>query len=374
MSDSILAFTFSSGEYHRRRASALALARDAGAGAVLAFGENRSGIAVTYLTGWPVTRSASYRLTESDSTLWVGFHNHVPQARRVAVDADVRDIDDSLPARLLDGGGPVATLGPVPAAVRAHAHAAGIDLVAIDAAHARLRMVKSAEERQALRLGARASDAGARALIEACRPGATDWDLLAAARDAYTRLGARDHICYLSVTDMASPDRDVPGQSPEGRVLGAGSAVTFELSASVAPEYPGQILRTVTIGEPTGQYRELHDVAERARAAVRARIRPGVPAQELVDASALVEVAGFRTTDDLFHGLGMGYLEPIGTTSSRIPAHRPDCLLEEGMSIVVQPNVTSADHAAGVQTGEMVLVSDDGFEDIHALPEGLVTA
>jgi len=373
MSDDALSFSFSIGEYRRRREATLALAHDAGAGVVLAFGENRSGIAVTYLTGWPVTRAASYRLTDAESTLSVQFHNHVPQARRVAVDADVRDVDDRLPEHLLAGGGTVATLGPVPADVRARADADGVDLVPLDAAHARLRMIKSEEEQQALRMGARASDAGARALIDACRPGATDWELLAAARDAYTRIGARDHICYLSVTDMAASDRDVPGQAPEGRTLKTGSVVLFELSASIAPEYPGQVLRTVTVGEPTGQYRDLHEVAARARAAVRERIRPGVAAQDLVDASSLVEQSGYTTTDDLFHGLGMGYLEPIGTTSSRVPVRRPECLLEAGMSIVVQPNVTTTDHRAGVQTGEMVIVSGQGFEDIHDLQEGLVT-
>ena len=369
----VLTHAFSPGEYRRRRAATLAIAEDAGAGTVLAFGANRSGIPITYLTGWPVTRFAAHRLAESDSTLWVQFHNHVPSARRIAVETEVRDVDDRLVGDLLAGGGTFATLGPVPGDVRARAEAEGVALIPIDAEHARIRMVKSEEERAALRLGAQASDVAAQALIDACVPGATDWDLLAAARDAYTRLGARDHICYISASDMAAPDRDVPGQVPEGRVLAAGSVVTFELSASVAPEYPGQVLRTVTLGEPTDEYAALHEVAMTTRDAVRAAIRPGAPARDLVEASALVEDAGYTTTDDLFHGLGMGYLEPIGTTTSRVPAHVPDVILLDGMSIVVQPNVTTLDHRAGVQTGEMVIVSDGGFEDIHRLRGGLVS-
>jgi Xaa-Pro aminopeptidase len=173
---------------------------------------------------------------------------------------------------------------------------------------------------------------------------------------------------------MHSPDRDVPSQVPEGRVLARGSVVSFELSASVAAEYPGQVLRTVTLGEPTDEYRQLHEVAMSARDAIRAQIRGGVPARALVDASRCVEDAGFTTTDDLFHGLGMGYLEPIGTSASRVPVHVPDIDLEPGMAIVVQPNVTRRDHRAGVQTGEMVLVTDHGFEDLHRIPAGLVTA
>ena len=373
MGEGVLEHVFTSAEFARRRQATLGLAEAAGAGVVLSFGENRSGVHVTYLTGWPVTRLAHHRLSASESRLWVQFHNHVASARRTAVDADVRDVDTDTVDALIGRDSCLATLGSVPGPVRQRAAELGVSLVPIDAAHARLRQVKSAEEQDALRLGAAASDAGAEALIDACAPGATDWDLLAAARGAYTRRGGRDHICYICVTDMQDPDRDVPGQVPEGRVLRPGSVVTFELSASVAAEYPGQVLRTITLGEPTDEYRRMHDVAMAAREAVRALVRGGRPAAALVEASAGIEQAGFTTTDDLFHGLGMGYLEPIGTSASRVPSHVPDIDLRSGMSIVVQPNVTRLDHRAGVQTGEMVIVTDEGFEDIHRIPTGLVT-
>jgi len=363
---------FTRREYDRRRTETLALAAQAGADTVISFGENRSGAAITYLTGWPVTRLAVHRLSASESRMWVQFHNHTPLARRIAVDTEVCDVDDGFLSELLADVTVVATLGSVPSRVATAAAERGVALKSIDAAHAQLRQIKSEEEAQALRLGAQASDIGARALIDACSPGASDWDLLAAARSAYSKAGARDHICYIGITDMADPDRDVPSQFPEGRVLRRGSVVTFELSAAVAPEYPGQILRTVTLGEPTEQYQHLHSVADRARAAVRDAISPGRPSSDLVDASHLIEEAGCTTTDDLFHGLGMGYLEPIGTSTSRVPMHRPSGNLASGMAIVVQPNVTSLDHRAGVQTGEMVLVADTGCEDIHSLEPGII--
>lgn len=368
----VMEFSFSAAEFERRRVATLALARDVGASAVLAFGENRSGVHVPYLTGWSVTRLAYVRLTADGCTMWVQFHNHTPNARRLAYRTDVRDVDDSMIPALLGSAKTIATLGQVPHPIRQAAQAAGIELVAIDGKHNGLRIIKSVEEVEALRLGALASDVGARALIDACVPGATDWDLLAAARSAYTRVGGRDHICYICVTDMNNPDRDVPSQVPEGRVVGQGSVVTFELSASVSPEYPGQILRTVTIGAPTEDYARLHEVAMTARASVRAAMRSGVPAADLIGAASCIEDSGFTTTDDLFHGLGMGYLEPIGTSPSRIPPHVPTTVLASGMSIVVQPNVTFTNHGAGVQVGEMVIVTDDGITDIHEIPAEMV--
>jgi Xaa-Pro aminopeptidase len=42
------------------------------------------------------------------------------------------------------------------------------------------------------------------------------------------------------------------------------------------------------------------------------------------------------------------------------------------MTIVVQPNVVALDGRAGVQTRELVLVTEDGCERLHAAPRELV--
>src|ERR1043165_5302002 len=52
-------------------------------------GANRFGSAVQWLTGWPVTTEAVGVLTPGKrDALFVQYHNHVPQARRLARDAD----------------------------------------------------------------------------------------------------------------------------------------------------------------------------------------------------------------------------------------------------------------------------------------------
>jgi Xaa-Pro aminopeptidase len=48
--------------------------------------------------------------------------------------------------------------------------------------------------------------------------------------------------------------------------------------------------------------------------------------------------------------------------------------LEAGMTLVVQPNVTTADGRLGVQTGELLLVTEDGPERLHTFPSGLLRA
>jgi Xaa-Pro aminopeptidase len=370
-----MTFYFSVGELARRRAATVALAENAGCFGVVAFGENRSGVAVTYLTEWPVTRGAILLLTSQICELWVSFHNHVPAASRKAQVDSVRDIAGGYLKEVFapfSAGDSVATLGPIPIPVAQYAADNGFRLVPIDREHATERLIKSAEEIEALHKGAAASDIGALALIDACKPGASDWDLLAAAKGAYTAAGALDHICYISVTDMANPDRDVPSQFPEGRIVAKTSMVTFELSASAVSEYPGQILRSVLLGDPTDEVLALSAVAEECKALIKRKIAPGVSSTVLAEISDMIEQHGYTTTDDLFHGFGMGYLEPIATSRTRVPVHVPTLVLREGMAIVVQPNVTTQDHRIGVQTGELVMVDAKGARDLHTLPTGLV--
>jgi hypothetical protein len=53
----------------------------------LVYGANRTGSAVSWLTGWPVTREALVVVAPEpdDDVLLVSFFNHVPQARRLSV-------------------------------------------------------------------------------------------------------------------------------------------------------------------------------------------------------------------------------------------------------------------------------------------------
>ena len=370
----LLKFEFSQSEFESRKKRTLDLAEESGCGGVFTFGENRNGTGITWITGWGTTRLAYHFLTHSESILWIMFHNHIPAARRSIKGSIVRDFDFSEIELLLHkfANSKVGTLGVVPQDFRSVAQKNNVELVALDTKHANLRIIKSKEEIEALRQGAYATDCGAEAILDACKNDVTDWELLARARSSYTSIGARDHICYICVSEMRSPDRDVPAQFPEGRIVKSGSVVTFEISAAVSPEYPGQLLRTISIGKPNQLFQELHEVAQVTLARMRQILRPGINAMDLVHESRVIEESGFTTTDDLFHGLGGGYLPPIGTSSSRIPNSNPDMVLQPGMAIVLQPNVTTKDHSAGVQTGQMVIITTDGFEDIHKVKTGLI--
>lgn len=348
--------------------------------AVVVYGANRFGSAVPWLTRWPVTREAVVVLREGRvPTLLVGFANHVPNAVRLARDCDVTSVGerttDSLLATLDRGGTArgVGLIGPFPHAMRM-ALEARTQVVELDGEYVGMRVRKSAEELAWMRHAAMLTDASADALVAAAVPGATELDLVAAVEGAYAGTGGTNHIHYVAATSMTRPDRCAPAQWPTDRRLESGSVVIFELSTAWGTDYPGQVLRTVTVdAEPTSLYRDLHDVADAALAAVVGRLRPGVLPAELIAAAGVILDAGFTTVDDLVHGLGGGYLPPV--LSHRGAPNGPDAApLEEGMTVVVQPNVCTTDLQAGVQTGELFEITADGARSLHSFPTGLLGA
>ncbi|HTE71755.1 MAG TPA: M24 family metallopeptidase [Actinomycetes bacterium] len=368
-------------ELAARRERLLAEAERLGLDAILAYGANRSGSAVPWLACWQVTREAAVVLRRGERpVLLVGFPNHVPNARRVARDCEVlgaggRTSDTVLEVLRQSSTRPVrrvGVIGPVPHRLWAALSEGGVDLVEMDQAYVAARMRKTAYELSVLRHGAALTDASGAALVAAAVPGATELDLVAAVEAAYAGTGGTNHIHYVAATSMAEPDRCAPGQWPTDRLLETGSVVVFELSTTWGTDYPGQLLRTVTVdAEPTPLYRDLHDVAVACLDAIVALLRPGALPADLLAAADLVLEAGFTTVDDLVHGFGGGYLPPV--LSHRGPPTGAEAgPLEEGMTVVVQPNVCTPDLSAGVQTGELFEVTIDGARSLHRFPTGLL--
>jgi len=373
---------FSTSELRRRRAAFGRELDASGVSHALVYGANRSGSAVSWLTGWPVTREALLVVApeEDDDVLLVSFFNHVPQARRLSATrvewTGARAVATALDLVAARGGLPsrIGLAGALPFDQYRLLAGQIPDVVDLSPAYTGLRLIKSAEEVAALRRGAALSDAAIAALAGALRPGATDHEVLAATEQAYIAQGGLHHIHYLGITAMDEPAVAVPAQWPTGRVIRPRDVVTCEISAAVAPEYAGQVLRTFTVGAPpTTLYDELHAVAVGAFDALARLLIPGTQARDLAAAAAIIEEADFTAIDDLVHGFGGGYLPPVVPAPGR-PLAAPDFVLAAGMTVVVQPNVVTRDGRAGVQTGELLLVTEHGPQRLHAYPPGLQQA
>jgi Xaa-Pro dipeptidase len=369
---------FSDAEMKRRREALEAAMEDCAVEHVVVYGANRFGSAVQWLTRWPVTREAFVvvSLGEADA-LFVNFYNHVPNAARIATEADVRwagpsvhRVIDELARRGAEGRR-IGVIGPLGYAHHARL-AAFADIVDLNGEYVQLRLIKSPEEIAWLRVGASMTDAAMAALQAQASSGMNAYELGSLVECAYIAQGGTTHIHYFGATSMSEPNLILPEQWPSTRAMERGDALVCEISATFW-DYSGQLLRTFAVdADPTPLYSELHDTADAAFDAIFERVRPGATAAELVAAASVIEDAGFTTCDDLVHGFVGGYLPPVLGSSSRTLEPIPNLVFEEGMVVVIQPNVITVNERAGVQTGELVMVGADGAERLHAYERGFL--
>jgi Xaa-Pro dipeptidase len=369
---------FSMAEMRRRRTAIAALLSEVGADHLIFCGANRFGSAVQWLTQWPVTAEAVGVFTpEQPDALFIQYFNHLPQARKLAdqakvawgAESTIRTAIAELADRKAENDR-IAVIGPLTFEQHTALSARFGRITNLNKSYIRLRLVKSAEEIDWLRIGAYLSDRAMLALRDQLKPGLRERQLGDLVERAYVAEGGVNVIHYFGVTSMADPQIAVPAQFPSTRRVARGDIVFAEISAAFW-DYPGQVLRSFAVeAEPTHLYRDLHATADAAFDAITAVLRDGARPDDVVAASEVIEQAGFTAIDDLVHGYGGGYLPPILGSKSRAAAEIATEPFRAGMTVVVQPNVVTLDQRAGVQTGELLLITADGVERLHAMPRG----
>lgn len=357
--------------------------------AVVVFGNQLAAHHVRFLTAWPPGWDSFVVIGRRERpVLLVPSENHLPTAIDMAgAFVDVEWVGPETAASIAralgcTGGGSepgtarrVGIVGPIPYGTYEHVAAAldGVAIVDASPAFGRLRLVKRPAEIESTRRAAALADRAVEQLLDEVRPGLREYEVGAIIERGYRQAGGEHGICFLASTSMRQPDAIVPSQVWSNRRLRAGDMVLFELSVGVAGS-TSQILRTIAIGaDPPPAVRRLHDVADQAFREIAAAVRPGTTAGELLAAAGVIDEAGLTVVDDVVHGYGGGYLPPILRTPATQRRPPPPLELAPGMMVVVQPNVVGRDGSVGVQTGELLVVTEDGHERLHSLPMGLLS-
>jgi len=369
---------YSAAEMARRRAAVEAALAAADCDHLVFYGANRAGSAVQWLTQWPATVEAIGVFTPRErDALFVQWINHAPLAKRLAAEADVAWGGESsigaVIAALEKRGARenrVGVIGAMNFAQYAALAARFGNIADLNRAYVRLRRVKSQEEIDWLRIGAWLSDRGMAVLRDGLAVDLDERALGDLIERAYMREGGTNVIHFIGATSMHDPQLGVPAQFPSTRRVANGDIVFAEISAAFW-DHSGQVLRSFAVGEePPPLYRALHAAADAAFDAVAAVLKPGATPAQVVEAAGVIEDAGFTIIDDLLHGYGGGYFPPILGSKSRPAGPIPAEPFEAGMTVVVQPNVVTRDGTAGVQTGELLLITNSGVERLHSFPRG----
>lgn len=234
-----------------------------------------------------------------------------------------------------------------------------------------LRMVKSKEELDMTRKAGEIADSAYKAIQKTARPGVWEYEVLAAAEQAFLANGAFSPS-FLLLSSGKSPS--FPGAPASHRRLEKGDTILEELS----PCYGGywvQWGRPFVLGKPSEDLEDLFQVTLEAYHLVLEELRPGnIIGQLRKKLSAFVEGRGYiwLARPDQFIGLDITEQNFFitGEKYSAKPVFRPidERELLPGMVVVNQPNIVTKDLSKGMLLIDTCIVTEKEPEVLSHSP------
>ena len=231
---------------------------------------------------------------------------------------------------------------------------------------AEVRLIKSKEELTWFRRGGALTDMAFEALEKKARAGMTDIQLAAIIAGSYMPHGGTTRLTFVGSTSMAKPHLIFPCQYPSHRKIRRGDVVLTELSAGYEM-YSGQAHRPLSVGVgPTAIYQRLFEVAVQAYEHVFNVLKPGATNLDIQEAASIIQEEGFSTFDVTLHGWGL-QIEPPRVDIKSVIIRRPldEFVVQEGMLLIIQPNVVTPDGKRGLQVGNAVEITKSGARSLQ---------
>ena len=228
-----------------------------------------------------------------------------------------------------------------------------------------LRLIKTAEEIEALRAASAAIDAVHAEVADLLRPGRTELEV---GRDITERiLASHDRVNFVIVG--SGPNGASPHHELSERRLEVGDPLVVDIGGTRGG-YCSDETRDYVVGECPEHYARLHAVLELAQRAAVDAVAPGVTA-ESIDAAArsIITEAGYG---DAFihrtgHGIGVEEHEEPWIVSGNQEPLRP------GMAFSVEPGIYLPGRY-GARIEDVVVVTDTGVENLNHRPRGVAIA
>jgi Xaa-Pro aminopeptidase len=220
-----------------------------------------------------------------------------------------------------------------------------------------LRAIKEAEELGRLAAAAAAVDACFEEIAKVRFEGRREREIGA---DLAGMLRAHGHAQVDFTVVGSGPNGANPHHDLSERVIERGDMVVLDFGG-VINGYGSDITRTVHVGEPTEQEREVFEVVRRAQQAGFEAVRPGVACQE-VDRAAREVIADAGYGEYFIHRTGHG----IGLST-----HEPPYMVEgdtqplqPGMCFSIEPGIYLPGRF-GVRIEDIVAVTEDGVRRLN---------
>ena len=222
----------------------------------------------------------------------------------------------------------------------------------------RARMLKTREEIDLMRLSSRLNDKAIDKAISALSDGVKESEIANVYMNEAKALGAGGGsfdslICF-------GANCAEPHHATDDTVIKSGDSVILDVGASLNA-YCSDMTRTVFFKSATEEQKKVYEIVERANAAGRAAVRPGVKLKD-VDRAArrVIEDAGYGKY--FIHRTGHG----IGLEVHEFPdvSAVSEAVCEPGMVFSVEPGIYLPGRF-GVRVEDLVAVTEDGCETLN---------
>ena len=234
-----------------------------------------------------------------------------------------------------------------------------------------MRSIKSDEELSWMKIAAALTDEGINNIVSNLKPGLSEHEMSQITQCGYLKHGGHKIINFFGITDMDNPENCVQYQYTSNKKITQNDIITTEISSHFW-NYPGQVLRTIGFKKMTPLYNDLHAVGDEVFSTIFSILKDGTTIEDINAVSSKIEDGSFSIWDDLIHGYGGGYLDPVLGTKSRPASSYEGFTFKENMMVVIQPNVITNDHKAGIQTGELVHIQKDKSVRMHSFRMGYI--
>jgi len=226
-----------------------------------------------------------------------------------------------------------------------------------------LRAVKDAAELRRMAAAGEAADAAFYDVVKVRFARRREVEVAADLTDLLLRHG-HSQVDFAIVG--SGPNGANPHHEAGDRVMEEGDTVVLDFGGLV-DGYGSDTTRTVHVGEPTEEEREVHELVLRAQEAGFEAVRPGIACQEIdraarrvIDADGCGEYFIHRTG----HGIGLTTHEPPYMVEGETHP------LEPGMCFSIEPGIYLPG-LFGVRIEDIVTVTENGGERLNTTPRDL---
>ncbi|WP_102691063.1 M24 family metallopeptidase [Rummeliibacillus pycnus] len=226
-----------------------------------------------------------------------------------------------------------------------------------------MRLVKSEDELEKLRVAAKLADYAIEVGCNELAEGKTEIEVLSAIESAMKAKGVYMSFDTMVLTGLNAAS---PHGTPGTQKIQKGDLVLFDLGV-VYEGYCSDITRTVAFGEPSEAQKAVYEAVKKANEAAIAAVKPGVPAMDLdkIARDAISEAGyGEYFTHRLGHGLGISVHEFPSVHGAN------EMTIKEGMVFTIEPGIYKGD-TAGVRIEDDVYVTANGVEVLTSFPKEL---